>query len=612
MRRYIGFYYIVGILFLLLPACVQEELQQVPGKGEGILRLGITSDLSGLSSKQTKTTIDLDLPDEITIEITGDEGVQTETITMSDHSVNTGITLKTGTYTVKAYAGTNNPVQDQPYFESESKSVTIQPLQSTDVILTATVKNAWIVPNVDEDLKRHYTNWAVNLTVDGNQHQLISNESESNGLFVQARKSVDLTFDGVNVLGETKKTPLTTIQTEAAKKYVINCNPDVPQFSMGLTATATHTNDGSGNLNGTNVTFNVNTFEGLASLVQSWKVEVAYNETVIRTYEDNLAPDVEKSYTMNVVEGWPYVPQGSTLSASLTLKTGEVITPTIISFDLPKPTFGVTLSAYTSYDKYAGTNGITKNVTDANNCNAETLYGISGGFTGLSLDLVDNPNYGTKEFSITLDGADLGRFTDTSFGVNSVSLEDQTGLSWGSHTLKATMTFDGITVSKTNTHHITGLPYSYDLRSSETLPTGWTVVGNTDWNKNRGKQILYVYSTSSTKNYAKIFSPIFKIPTSDFINISYKMGVMFINTIHYKRSAQIFSGIVSSTDVFSKDNTSDITSSTYSSETLKTFTYENTFLTENNNRISVYHNEFYKADVTQYWMYLTTLDVLYR
>lgn len=477
MRRHIEFYYIVSILFLLLlPACVQEELQQVPGKGEGILRLGITSDLSGLSSKQTKTTIDLDLPDEITIKITGDEGVQTETITMSDHSVNTGITLKTGTYTVKAYAGTNNLVQENPYFESESKSVTIQPLQSTDVILTATVKNAWIVPNVDEDLKRHYTNWAVNLTVDENQHQLISNETESNGLFVQAGMSVDLTFDGVNVLGETKKTPLTTIQTEAAKKYVINCNPDVPQFSMGLTATATHTNDGSGNLNGTNVTFNVNTFEGLASLVQSWKVEVAYNETVIRTYEDNLAPDVEKSYTMNVVEGWPYVPQGSTLSASLTLKTGEVITPTI-SFELPEPTFGVTLSAYTSYDKYAGTNGITKNVTDANNCNAETLYGISGGFTGLSLDLVDNPNYGTKEFSITLDGADLGRFTSTSFGVNTVSLEDQTGLSWGSHTLKATMTFDGITVSKTNTHHITGLPYNISFQNN-VKPTGWELYNN--------------------------------------------------------------------------------------------------------------------------------------
>ena len=458
MRRYIGFYYIVGILFLLLPACVQEELQQVLGKGEGILRLGVTSVASGLSSPQTKATVSL--PSEITIEIIGEEGTKTETIAVDGSSMNKDIALKTGTYTVRAYAGTHNLAQNDPYFESESKSVTIRSLQSTNVELEATVKNAWIVPNVEEDLKKHYTNWAVNLVVDGNSFPLTSKEAEStNGLFVQAGKSVDLTFDGVNVLGETKKTPLTTIQTEAAKKYLITCNPDVPQFSMELTANATHTKDGSGNLNGTDVTFVVNSFTGSNSLVQSWKVEVSYNGAVIRKYESSSVPVVGNSYTMNVVDGWPYVPQGSTLSASLTLKTGEVITPTI-SFNLPKPTFGVTLSAYTSYDKYAGTNGITKNVTEANNCNAETLYN-AGAAWSISTDLMANKNY-AKTLKIYIDGDASARTFEVrdEYGDNSY-YENIGNLSWAAHSLKASVTFDGVTVeSAEQTHHITGLPYN--------------------------------------------------------------------------------------------------------------------------------------------------------
>jgi hypothetical protein len=170
-------------------------LQQVPDKGEGILRLGVTSVASELSSPQTKATVSL--PSEITIEIIGEEGTKTETIAVDGSSMNKDIALKTGNYTVRAYAGTHDLVQDIPYFESESKPVTIRSLQSTNVELEANVKNAWIVPNVDEDLKKHYTNWAVNLVVDGNSFPLTSKEAEStNGLFVQAGKSVDLTFDG--------------------------------------------------------------------------------------------------------------------------------------------------------------------------------------------------------------------------------------------------------------------------------------------------------------------------------------------------------------------------------------------------------------------------------
>ncbi|MBR5296518.1 MAG: DUF4493 domain-containing protein [Parabacteroides sp.] len=537
---------------LLFTSCVQEELRQIPNEGEGILRLGITSKMTELSSPQTKAT--LTLPGEMIIEITGDEGVQTEIIAMDGTSVNMGITLKTGNYAVRAYCGTNNLVQTTPYFESESKSVTIQPLQSTDVILTATVKNAWIVPVVNDNLKSHYKSWAVNLTVEETLYPLISNENESlNGLFVQAGKSVALTFDGENILGEPKSTSLSTIQTEAAKKYVINCNPDVPQFAMDITANAVHTKDGNGNLNGTDVTFNVNTFEGLASLVQSWKVEVLYNETVIRRYESTSAPVAGNIYTMNVMDGWPYLPQGSTLSASLILKTGEVVTPTL-SFNLPKPTFGVTLSAYTSYDKYAGTNGIAKNVTDANNCNAETLYGISGGFTGLSLDLVDNLNYGTKEFAITLDGSDLGRFTGTSFGVNSVSLDNQIGLSWGSHTLKATMTFDGITVSKTNTHHITGLPYKAEPpRNIGDHP--WTedqyneTISKFNWNEDE----LVFYSDNLSGKYLIVGSPMFHLPLDIPINLVFASHRCKHAGLTYEVEANIHDGKNSATVTIPKN-----------------------------------------------------------
>lgn len=138
------------------------------------------------------------------------------------------------------------------------------------------------------------------------------------------------------------------------------------------------------------------------------------------------------------------------------------------------------MNAYTSYDKYAGTNGNTKDIDVANNVsNAETIYGISGGVK-IAVDLLDNPNYGEKTFTISLlkkgssESETLFTYSSTTFGTNTVSVGDKGGLNWTSYDLTATIAFAGETVSRTNSHHITGLPYSVDFDANRNNNMGWT------------------------------------------------------------------------------------------------------------------------------------------
>lgn len=201
----------------------------------------------------------------------------------------------------------------------------------------------------------------------------------------------------------------------------------------------------------------------VAELATSHTASVTFGNG--RVKQSTLNVNAAKQTLANA-DGWPYLPQGSyayTATVTLTLPGDRTLTaPLSGSVTVPAPEFSLTLSAYTSYDKYAGTNGITKDLngtTGANNCDPATLYN-AGGQWGISTAIMANANY-AKTLAIYVDGnADgrtfnvTGEYGDNEYYVNIA------GLSWQAHIHQVSFTFDGKTVtSPKNTHHITGLPY---------------------------------------------------------------------------------------------------------------------------------------------------------
>lgn len=289
-----------------------------------------------------------------------------------------------------------------------------------------------------------------------------------------------VTVEDTTANGETYKyiTGLTPGATYSLRARVGNIFSEGVSFTqvdyddcVSVVASAGHTKDGNGDLNGTKVTASVSV-TNLPSIIKELATVTATEGTFKNSAETTrstaavttLSKDGQTSLEMQNPDGWPYIPHGEnhTMTVNATCKIGEKTYTTTSSkggITVPEPEFEVFLNAYTSYDLYAGKNGNSKNVTKANEVSsAETLYGISGGVT-ISTQLIDNVNYGIKTFFIQLDGSDLKRFSGEKLGANAVSLGDKAGLTWAEHTLVASMTFDGKTVTKINKHHITGLPY---------------------------------------------------------------------------------------------------------------------------------------------------------
>ena len=149
----------------------------------------------------------------------------------------------------------------------------------------------------------------------------------------------------------------------------------------------------------------------------------------------------------------------------------------------------------TSYSYYS-----ENNITQANDCKAETIYGL-GGTATISQTLLDKYSYSA---SYTLDGE------DTTAG-------DKDGQSWGQHTIKATYTFDGVTVtSPEHICHITGLPCTLQPNK-----TDWTATVTSDYvtfgKDSFGNDCIQLKGNNISK-HPKIQSKSFNIPSD--INIS--------------------------------------------------------------------------------------------
>lgn len=229
---------------------------------------------------------------------------------------------------------------------------------------------------------------------------------------------------------------------------------------VALKAEAKHVyQDGTGNLFyqdgpdrtlvGTDLSVNLG-LDGFLKYASDLKFEVKKKDgTTVRKYESKSVANSTVILTSTAYPDYPYLPYDEgkeyTIEGSYTRPDGS--TQTISgTFTVPKPTFTVNAKGMTSYSYYS-----ENNIKQANDCQAETIYGI-GGTATISPTLLKKYRYSA---SYTLD--------ETTYTLDGIKTTDgnKVGQSWGPHTITATYKFDGETVtSEPLTCHITGLPYT--------------------------------------------------------------------------------------------------------------------------------------------------------
>lgn len=449
-----------------LASCSDDTFNREYGEGMGYLRLQLGKvdvDLSSTTRAEAGS-----LPDGL-IPATADFMID---IKQGNSSVDgypkkyselaEGIELKAGGYTVIAYHGDNKPIQATPYF-SGSSTVEIYPGKSTPTTINTVLANAMLVPAVSESLQKHYENWTLTIRAGESSMKLADNENADGYLFAQDGQSVNAVFEGTNILGKETSHEWTVISSAAARtKYVIQCDPDLSIFSnIQLTAIATHTYK-EDVLTGTDVTLNIEDNGAPLELVDDWDIQLLYKGKTIRTYSSRP----QSNAIMAVTEGWPYVPQGSTLVAYIHLQTGETVELTFaVLEEIPQPEFTATVSGSTSYSVYKSFGADAANGTDGS-----SIFDINATAT-IASEISNNPNY-SNILKVTY-ATDSGQSSEElPFGTASKF----NSLAWQKHALTATVSFDGVEKTSSSLDcHVTGLPYT----PSAMVEADWK---NASWN----------------------------------------------------------------------------------------------------------------------------------
>ena len=442
----------LATLCWVMASCSDDTFNQEYGEGMGYLHLTL-----GKVDVELSSTTKADagsLPDDL-IPTTADfmidikqGSISAEGFPKKYSELTGGVELKAGGYTVTAYYGENETIQTTPYF-SGSSTVEIYPGKSTSATINAVLANAMLVPAVSESLQNHYSDWTLTVK-SGDVSMTLADKDKSDGyLFAKAEQLVNAVFEGTNLLEKETSHEWTVISSATAQtKYVIQCDPDLSIFSnIQLTATATHTY-AEGTLTGTDVALNLAANGAPLELVDDWDIQLLYNGSTIRTYSSQP----QNNAIMAVTDGWPYVPQGSTLFAYIHLQTGETVELTsAVLEEIPQPEFTATVSGSTSYSVYLDPN---QGAEVANTKDGSSIFDINATAT-IAPEISGNPNY--SDILKVIYTTDSGQSSEElPFGTAS----ELNSLAWQKHALTATVSFDGVEKTSSPVEcDVTGLPY---------------------------------------------------------------------------------------------------------------------------------------------------------
>lgn len=608
MKKMIRQIMALATLCWVMASCSDDTFNQEYGEGMGYLHLTL-----GKVDVELSSTTKADagsLPDDL-IPTTADfiidikqGSISAEGFPKKYSDLTGGVELKAGGYTVTAYYGENETIQTTPYF-SGSSTVEIYPGKSTSATINAVLANAMLVPAVSESLQNHYSDWTLTVK-SGDVSMTLADKDKPDGyLFAKAEQPVNAVFEGTNLLEKETSHEWTVISSAAAQtKYVIQCDPDIPVFSFGLNAVATHTTDQSGHLNGTKVSLSFGDLSNVPlSLISNWKATLV-NATgeVVRSY---TTTDFSNTEEMTIENEWPYLPQGNyTLKYSYTIDGNEVNEEATVyeakTITMPLPTFEAEVSAQTSYSVYT-----TQGAAAANETDGSGIFDIAT-TTTISPEILSNEKY-SNLLSVTysLDSGESSTEESPTFQ----------NLQWGTRKLTAFALFDGNNATSSIDCEVTGIPYRGDYTNHSPFDdtvNSWISVGSGEYWGERGYILFQYYFSTSYNCY--VFSPAFKLPTSVDIRYSTKVAYFTTGTAIGNQSIDIYTGVSDKTNDSVKDKTvpiNRIKSNSNPGDDQFTIISDNTTI-GNNYRVCISHDGQRDGNAAQNWLTFKSLEVLYR
>ena len=580
MKRIVQQVIVLLTLCWMIPSCSDETFNYESGEGTGYLCLTLGKvDVEFSSSTRAET---VSLPDELIpaaadfmVDIQKD-GISVEGFPKKYSEINSLLELAVGSYIVNVYHGENELLQKVPYFFGTSSTIQVFPGKQKDITVNATMTNAMLVPKVSENLQKHYKTWKLTVKV-GDKSMILADENDSDGyLFAQAGKSVNVLFEGTNLLEqETMQAWNIAPSAEARTKYVIQCDPDLSVFSnIQLTATATHTYTEE-ILTGTDVVLNINSNGAPLELIDSWDIKLSYNGTPIRTY----TAKPENGILMTVTDGWPYVPQGSTFSASIHLQTGETfdLSSSILN-EIPLPEFTTTVFGNTSYSVYKNSGAETANTKDGS-----SIFDINAE-PSIDSKILNNPNYSNI----------LNVKYKTDSGKNSRVLPygevvQFDSLAWQQHNLSAIVSFDGVKKESSQLAcHVTGLPYV----PSAMIQADWGLTNNCEYNNG------VIQLGGGTGNATATSKMVFHIPENIGVRLNTNVTLRAYQLVFWYNTTYTIK--VNETTVISQDS-NDIKEKNYSLSGTGTFSSGACQVKLNSSRETI-----------NVWSKVHTLQILYN
>lgn len=375
-------------------------------------------------------------------------------------------------------------------------------------------------------------------------------------------------------------------------------------FKAGaVTASAEHVYE-SGVLTGSSLTVNHGIPQNMWKDVTRLKVTVTKGGTPYREYSGEYSAESLSAATV-VPIGKTYLPAGS-YDVNVTYTMNEVETTIKGTVNVPKPDKNKFKLTITSVDATTSYSLAKKgDITNANKHAADTITSPKAVFAGISAAVL-NELQPTCSFSVsgkTNQGTVLG--TNLSCGKFG-------GLSWGSHTLTATVTFDGVSSSATTTCDITGLPYRKDFLSTSVGVGGGAqdcqASGKVEYWGNHGYQILYYYLGGVSAG--TFFSPQFKLPAA--CKISYESSACYFTTGIGKKNITVYHGITTypnKSTTSSKDITRITSNSNPGSDKFSSFSGTGTL--SSTQRISVGSDEGKDGNAAENWLTIGKMNILY-
>lgn len=300
-----------------------------------------------------------------------------------------------------------------------------------------------------------------------------------------------------------------TYSKTSAKSFTVEAgamkNLGVIDFKAEPAAVAEHIYE-NGVLSGTKVTLTLGVPAGMEAYVENLTASMTKDGVEYRSISKTSAAASE---VMAIANGKTYVPQGD-YAIEYTYTLNGVAETKTVNVTVPAPEFTVSASAYTSYSKY-----LEGAVDAANACAPESMYDIRLSVSISEAVLAQVPMTSNKGTIYNADGSSYAAVPNESpSSPVFYTLPELAGCPWGSYTLNAEATFDGVTAtSPTQTLHITGLPY--DLKHPA---QNWSIVENGVITYTYfGDEYIFLTSDSAT---GSVKTPNFSIPGNVNIYVS--------------------------------------------------------------------------------------------